>query len=119
SSVAELQARPEWSAAMAPIPGGIRLTVVAKRTEDDSTVARIRALGFVGLLADTPEPDLVALAKGETNPRSATPSSIVPQAQGGPAPSTAEPVFPSGTVGGMTIPARPTVEPGAGTTPMK
>jgi hypothetical protein len=32
------------------IPGGARLTVTASDARDTATVARIRALGFIGLL---------------------------------------------------------------------
>jgi hypothetical protein len=46
---AELDRMAEWTARTAPIPGGIRLTVTA-RADDPQTVARIRGLGFAGLL---------------------------------------------------------------------
>jgi hypothetical protein len=39
-----------WRATAAPISGGVRFTVVARDTADAPTVARIRALGFIGLM---------------------------------------------------------------------
>jgi hypothetical protein len=47
---AELNAMPEWSARTQEIPGGLRLTVVSKKPDDSKTIARIRGLGFIGLL---------------------------------------------------------------------
>jgi len=47
---AELDAMPEWSAASTAIPGGLRLVVTARTPDDAKTIARIRGLGFVGLL---------------------------------------------------------------------
>ena len=46
----ELNQMKEWSAETETIPGGVRLTVVAKDPADANTVARIRGLGFIGLL---------------------------------------------------------------------
>jgi hypothetical protein len=65
---AELNKLPEWSAKTEPIPGGLRLTVMAKNPDDARTVARIRGLGFIGLLTVGAHHQLhhVAMAKGET-----------------------------------------------------
>jgi hypothetical protein len=64
---AELDRMPEWSAKTEPIPGGVRLTVIAKRPDDESLVARIRGLGFAGLLSKGAHHQLhhLAMAKGE------------------------------------------------------
>lgn len=66
----ELDRMPEWGAATRPIPGGIRLTVIARRAEDTRTVARIRGLGFAGLLVQGGHhgPHHLAMAKGEMPP---------------------------------------------------
>jgi hypothetical protein len=63
----ELNKMPEWSASTEEIPGGIRLTVVAKTPTDAKTIARIRGLGFIGLLVQGPhhQPHHLAMAKGE------------------------------------------------------
>ena len=45
-----LDAMPAWSATTAAIAGGVRLTVTAKSAGDESSVAKIRGLGFAGLL---------------------------------------------------------------------
>jgi hypothetical protein len=67
---AELNAMPEWSARTEEIPGGLRLTVVAKKADDAKTVARIRGLGFIGLLVQGGhhQPHHLAMAKGEAMP---------------------------------------------------
>jgi len=39
-----------WSASVTEIPGGMRLTVVASDTADARRIARIRGLGFIGLM---------------------------------------------------------------------
>ncbi len=39
-----------WRATVAPITGGVRFTVVARDATDAGTVARIRGLGFIGLM---------------------------------------------------------------------
>jgi hypothetical protein len=64
---AELDRMSEWSARTVPIPGGLRLTVAARAAEDTKTVARIRGLGFVGLLVQGGHhgPHHLAMAKGE------------------------------------------------------
>ncbi len=64
---AELDHMPEWLARAEEIPGGVRLTVTARRPEDSRTVARIRGLGFAGLLVQGGHhgPHHLAIAKGE------------------------------------------------------
>ena len=66
----ELNKMPEWSASTEEIPGGIRLTVVAKTPTDAKTIARIRGLGFIGLLVQGGhhQPHHLAMAKGEEMP---------------------------------------------------
>ena len=66
----ELDRMPEWGARTQPIPGGLRLTVTARRAEDVKTVARIRGLGFAGLLVQGGHhgPHHLAMAKGEMRP---------------------------------------------------
>ena len=63
----ELNNMPEWSARTEEIPGGLRLTVVAKNPDSAKTVARIRGLGFIGLLTEGfhHQPHHLAMAKGE------------------------------------------------------
>jgi hypothetical protein len=45
-----LDAMSGWHATAVPIPGGARLTVVARDTSDRTTIAHIRGLGFIGLM---------------------------------------------------------------------
>jgi hypothetical protein len=56
-----------WSAKAEPIPDGVRLIVVARDPSDAKTVARIRGLGFAGLLVQGGHhgPHHLAMAKGE------------------------------------------------------
>ena len=63
----ELDGMPAWSAKADPIAGGVRLTVVARDPADAKTVARIRGLGFAGLLVQGGHhgPHHLAMAKGE------------------------------------------------------
>jgi hypothetical protein len=63
----ELNQMSEWSARTEEIPGGLRLTVLAKNSDDPKTVARVRGLGFVGLLVQGAhhQPHHLAMAKGE------------------------------------------------------
>jgi len=63
----ELDQMKEWSARTEVIPGGLRLTVVAKNPDDAKTVARVRGLGFIGLLVQGAhhQPHHLAMAKGE------------------------------------------------------
>jgi hypothetical protein len=64
---AELNQMPAWSAQTTDIPGGLRLSVTAKNVDDAKTVARIRGLGFIGLLVQGAhhQPHHLAMAKGE------------------------------------------------------
>jgi hypothetical protein len=64
---AELDAMPAWSAKTEQIPDGVRLVVVARDPGDTKTVARIRGLGFAGLLVEGGHhgPHHLAMAKGE------------------------------------------------------
>jgi hypothetical protein len=48
----ELDRMPQWSTRAELIPGGVRLTVIAKNPDDAGTVARLRGLGFIGLLSE-------------------------------------------------------------------
>ena len=63
----QLGAMPAWSAKAEPIPDGVRLVVVARDPADAKTVARIRGLGFAGLLVQGGHhgPHHLAMAKGE------------------------------------------------------
>ena len=63
----ELDRMPEWSAKTETFPGGVRLTVVARKPDDARLVARIRALGFAGLITEGAhhQPHHLAMAKGE------------------------------------------------------
>jgi len=63
----ELDRMPQWSAKTEPIAGGVRLTVVAKTPDDAKTVARIRGLGFAGLITEGAHHQAhhLAMAKGE------------------------------------------------------
>ena len=65
---AELDAMPAWSAKAEQIPDGVRLIVVARDPADAKTVARIRGLGFAGLLVQGGHhgPHHLAMAKGDT-----------------------------------------------------
>ena len=64
---AELDGMPAWSAKAEPIPGGARLIVVARDPSDAKTAARIRCLGFAGLLVQGAHhgPHHLAMVKGE------------------------------------------------------
>jgi hypothetical protein len=63
----ELDQMPQWSAKTERIPGGVRLTVRAKDPNDAKTIARIRGLGFIGLLTEGAhhQPHHLAMARGE------------------------------------------------------
>ncbi len=63
----ELDRMGEWSARAETLPGGVRLTVVAKRPDDAKLIARIRGLGFAGLITEGAhhQPHHLAMAKGE------------------------------------------------------
>jgi hypothetical protein len=64
----ELDRMPAYAARTEPIPDGVRLTVTAKSPDDARTVARLRGLGFVGLLAEGSHhgPHHLAMARGES-----------------------------------------------------
>lgn len=66
----ELGQVPEWVAETEPILGGVRLSVTARKPDDAKTVARIRGLGFAGLLVQGGHhgPHHLAMAKGEALP---------------------------------------------------
>ena len=64
---AELDRLPAFAAKTEPIPGGVRLTVTAKTPDDPKAVARLRGLGFIGLLTAGAHHGShhLAMAKGE------------------------------------------------------
>ena len=64
---AELDRMADWSARTEAIPGGVRLTVVARQPEAAAVVARIRGLGFAGLLTEGAHHQAhhLAMARGE------------------------------------------------------
>ncbi|PWU20545.1 MAG: hypothetical protein C5B48_12460 [Candidatus Rokuibacteriota bacterium] len=66
----ELDRMPDWSATTEAIAGGVRLTVIAKRADDAKLVARIRGLGFAGLITEGAhhQPHHLAMARGEALP---------------------------------------------------
>jgi hypothetical protein len=63
----ELDQMAELSAKAETIPGGVRLRVTAKKPEDERAVARLRGLGFIGLLTLGAHhgPHHLAMARGE------------------------------------------------------
>ncbi len=63
----ELDRLPAYAAKTEPISGGVRLTVTAKNADDAKAVARLRGLGFAGLLTEGGHhgPHHLAMAKGE------------------------------------------------------
>ncbi len=63
----ELDQMKEWAARTERTPGGLRFVVTAKDPLDGKTVARIRGLGFIGLLVQGGhhQPHHLAMAKGE------------------------------------------------------
>lgn len=65
---AELDRMPSFAAKTALIPGGVRLTVTAKAPDNEEAVARVRGLGFIGLLTAGAHhgPHHLAMARGET-----------------------------------------------------
>jgi hypothetical protein len=67
---AELDRMPGLAAAPVPIPGGVRLTVTARNAEDARAVARVRGLGFFGLLTlgAHHQSHHLALARGDAMP---------------------------------------------------
>jgi hypothetical protein len=64
---AELDRMPSLAARTETIAGGVRLTVVAERPDDAKRVARIRGLGFAGLITEGGhhQPHHLAMARGE------------------------------------------------------
>ena len=64
---AELAKLPAYQAKAEPIAGGVRLTVTAAKANDAKAVARVRALGFAGLLTEGAHhgPHHLAMARGE------------------------------------------------------
>jgi hypothetical protein len=64
---AELDRLPSFAAKTDSIPGGVRLTVLAKNPDDAKAVARIRGLGFAGLLTEGAhhQPHHLAMARGQ------------------------------------------------------
>jgi hypothetical protein len=65
-----LDASGTFRATASDIPGGVRFTVLAPNPADAAAVARIRGLGFAGLLTDGDHHARhhLALARGEANP---------------------------------------------------
>jgi hypothetical protein len=63
----ELDGMPGLAAKTEAIPGGVRLTVTARDGEDGKTVARVRGLGFIGLLTlgAHHQPHHLAMARGQ------------------------------------------------------
>ena len=58
---------PGLAAKTEAIPGGVRLTVTARDAEDAKAVARVRGLGFIGLLTlgAHHQPHHLAMARGQ------------------------------------------------------
>jgi hypothetical protein len=67
---AELDRMPGLAAKTEPIPSGVRLTVTAREPGDAKAVARVRGLGFIGLLTlgAHHQPHHLAMARGEAMP---------------------------------------------------
>jgi hypothetical protein len=65
---AELDRMPMFAAKTEPIRGGVRLTVIAEAANDAKAVARLRGLGFIGLLTVGAHhgPHHLGMARGET-----------------------------------------------------
>jgi hypothetical protein len=63
----ELDRLPSFSARTESIPGGVRLTVIARNPDSTKVVARIRGLGFAGLITEGAHHQAhhLAMAKGE------------------------------------------------------
>jgi hypothetical protein len=63
----ELDRMPAWSAKTEQLGDGVRLIVIARDPSDSATVAKIRGLGFAGLLVQGGHhgPHHLAMAKGE------------------------------------------------------
>ena len=63
----ELDRTPSFAAKTETIPGGVRLTVVARKPDDATVVARLRGLGFAGQLTEGGhhQPHHLAMARGQ------------------------------------------------------
>ena len=63
----ELDRLPAYTARAEPITAGVRLTVTARRADDTRAVARLRGLGFAGLLTEGSHhgPHHLAMARGK------------------------------------------------------
>jgi hypothetical protein len=63
----ELDRLPSFAARTENIPGGVRLTVLSRKPDDTKIVARIRGLGFAGLITEGAHHQAhhLAMAKGE------------------------------------------------------
>jgi hypothetical protein len=61
-----LDAMDRYRAAASEIAGGMRLTVTARNTDDAHAVARVRSLGFIGLMTEGEHhgPHHVMIARG-------------------------------------------------------
>lgn len=66
----ELDQMPGLAAKTEAIPGGVRLIVTARDAQDGKAVARVRGLGFIGLLTlgAHHQPHHLAMARGEAMP---------------------------------------------------
>ncbi len=66
----ELDRMPAWSAKTEPLGDGVRLIVIARDPSDSSTAAKIRGLGFAGLLVQGGHHGAhhLAMARGELPP---------------------------------------------------
>jgi hypothetical protein len=64
---AMLEADTQFRSTVADVPGGVRLTVVAANANDARTVARIRGLGFAGIMTEGEHHTAhhIAIARGE------------------------------------------------------
>jgi hypothetical protein len=63
----ELDRMPDWTARTETMAGGVRLVVVARKADDVRTIARIRGLGFAGLLTAGAhhQPHHLGMARGD------------------------------------------------------
>jgi hypothetical protein len=63
----ELDRMADWSAKTETLPDGIRMTVVAESPDNATVIARIRGLGFAGLMTQGAhhQPHHLAMARGE------------------------------------------------------
>lgn len=65
---AELNRMAAYAVRTETMPGGVRLTITAKNGADAGAIARLRGLGFIGLLTEGGHhrPHHLAMARGET-----------------------------------------------------